>query len=108
LELGLKSEPSIRPSLHQWLRAPVGTLLATRRFQRGGPPALEYAWRAMLLLVRIALYVVLFFLLLSVVIALASDTGLLEKAGLVVVAGGLLWSASLVQRIGARPNDSPS
>ena len=41
-------------------------------------------------------------------IALASDTGLLEKAGLVVVAGVLLWSASLVQRMGARPNDSPS
>lgn len=60
----------------------------------------------MLSILRVALYVVLFFMLLSVVIGLASaTTGLVEKVALVAVAGVLIWLPSLLRRIGAR---SPS
>lgn len=56
----------------------------------------------MLRLLRIALQVVLFFLLLSVVVAVASgNTGAVEKLGLVAVAAGLVWVAARVRRIGA-------
>jgi hypothetical protein len=57
----------------------------------------------MLALFRLVLQVVLFFMLLSVAIGLGStETGLLEKGVLVVLAGALIWLASFVRRIGAR------
>ncbi len=57
----------------------------------------------LLRLLRLALQVVLFFLLLSVVVGVASaETGLVEKSALVALAGILIWLASLVRRIGAR------
>ena len=57
----------------------------------------------MLALLRRALQVVLFFTLLSVVVALgATETGLMEKGVLAVLAGVLVWVASLVRRLGAR------
>ena len=57
----------------------------------------------MVALVRLALQVVLFFLLLSSVVGLASaQTGVVEKAVLVALGGVLIWLASLVRRIGAR------
>jgi len=57
----------------------------------------------LLRLLRLALQVVLFFMLLSVVVGVASaQTGLLEKGVLVALAGLLIWLASLVRRIGTR------
>ena len=53
-------------------------------------------------LLRVALQVVLFFTLLQVVIAVARpETGPVEKAALVALAGVLVWLAPLVRRIGA-------
>ena len=53
-------------------------------------------------LVRLALQVVLFFLLLGTVVAIgAADTGPLEKLVLAVAVAGLVWLAALVRRIGA-------
>jgi hypothetical protein len=53
-------------------------------------------------LLRVVLQVVLFFLLLSLVIALASaETGLLEEVVLVAVGAGLVWLAARVRRLGA-------
>jgi hypothetical protein len=58
----------------------------------------------MLRLLRIALQVVLFFLLLSVVIAIgAAETGLMEKGALTVFGLTLVWVGSRVRRIGALP-----
>ncbi len=58
----------------------------------------------MLRLVRIALQVVIFFLLLSVVVGVASGgTGVVEKATLVAVGALLVWAASFVRRLG-RPS----
>jgi hypothetical protein len=55
-------------------------------------------------LLRVALQVVLFFLLLSLVVAVAaSDTGLVEKAALIGASVVLVWLASRVRRIGAPP-----
>ena len=57
----------------------------------------------MLALVRLALQVLLFFLLLSVVVGLASaHTGPVEKGVLAALAGLLIGLASLVRRIGAQ------
>ena len=62
----------------------------------------------MLRLVRIGLQVVLFFLLLSVVVAIgAAETGLVEKAALMVAGLALVRVASRVRRIGARPARQP-
>ena len=56
----------------------------------------------MIRLLRLALQVVLFFLLLSLVVAIASGgTGLVEKAALVAAGALLVWLASRVRRIGA-------
>ena len=56
----------------------------------------------MLRLLRLALQVVLFFLLLSLVVAVASaQTGAVEKVALVAAGAGLVWLASHVRRIGA-------
>ena len=56
----------------------------------------------LLRLLRIALQVVLFFLLLSIVVAVfASDTGIVEKLVLVAAGVVLAWLASRVRRIGA-------
>jgi hypothetical protein len=56
----------------------------------------------MIRLLRLALQVVLFFLLLSLVVAVASaETGTVEKAVLIAVGCGLVWLASRVRRIGA-------
>ena len=53
-------------------------------------------------LLRIALQVVLFFLLLSLVVGVASgQTGVVEKAALVAAGAVLVWLASRVRRIGA-------
>ena len=53
-------------------------------------------------LLRTALQVVLFFLLLSLAVAIGSgETGVVEKVALGAVAGVLLWLASCVRRIGA-------
>ena len=79
-----------------------------RRAPSGWPPVdcpahRRYA-RPVPRLVRLALQVVLFLLLLSVVVGLASaDTGLLEKGMLAVLAGVIIWLASLVRRLAARP-----
>ena len=56
----------------------------------------------MLRLIRVGLQVVLFFVLLSLVVAVASpQTGALEKAVLFAAGAGLVWLASRVRRIGA-------
>ena len=53
-------------------------------------------------LLRLALQVILFFLLLSVAVAIGSaETGVVEKVALCAVAGVLVWLASRVRRIGA-------
>jgi hypothetical protein len=53
-------------------------------------------------LLRIALQVVLFFLLLSLVVAVASSqTGTVEKVALIAAGAVLVWLASRVRRIGA-------
>jgi hypothetical protein len=54
-------------------------------------------------LVRIALQVVLFFLLLSVVLGLASGmTGTVENVVLVILGGVLVWIASMVRHLDHR------
>ena len=61
----------------------------------------------MLRLVRIALQLVLFFLLLSTVVGVASgSTGAVEKIVLAAIAGVLVWLAPLVRRIGAARAES--
>jgi hypothetical protein len=56
----------------------------------------------MLRLLRLALQVVLFFLSLSLVVAVASvHTGAVEKVALIAAGAGLLWLVSRVRRIGA-------
>jgi hypothetical protein len=56
----------------------------------------------MLRLLRLALQVVLFFLLLSLVVAAASaQTGTVEKVALVAAGALLVWLAAFVRRIGA-------
>jgi hypothetical protein len=56
----------------------------------------------MLRLLRLALQVVLFFLLLSLVVAVASaQTGAVEKVALIGAGTALVWIASRVRRIGA-------
>ena len=55
-------------------------------------------------LLRLALQVVLFFLLLSLVVAIAAaETGLVEKVALIIAGVVLVWLASRVRRIGAPP-----
>jgi hypothetical protein len=52
-------------------------------------------------LIRVALQVVLFFLLLGVVVGIAEpQTGLAEKVVLALSAALLVWFAALVRRIG--------
>ena len=56
----------------------------------------------MIRLVRLALQIVLFFLLLSLVVAVASaQTGTVEKVVLIAAGAVLVWFASRVRRIGA-------
>jgi len=56
----------------------------------------------MLRLLRLALQVVLFFLLLSLVVAVASaETGTVEKVVLIAAGALFAWLASRVRRIGA-------
>ena len=58
----------------------------------------------MLRLLRFALQLVLFFVLLSFVVAVGSaETGLVEKVALIVAGVVLVWLASRVRRIGAPP-----
>jgi hypothetical protein len=55
-------------------------------------------------LLRLALQVVLFFLLLSLVVAVAAaETGLVEKVALITAGVVFVWLASRVRRIGAPP-----
>jgi hypothetical protein len=55
-------------------------------------------------LLRLALQLVLFLVLLGLVIAIAApETGPLEKATLVPLGVGLVWLAGRVRRIGTRP-----
>jgi hypothetical protein len=56
----------------------------------------------MIRLLRLALQVVLFLLLLSLVVATASaETGVVEKVALIAAGAVLVWLASRVRRIGA-------
>jgi hypothetical protein len=56
----------------------------------------------MMRLLRLALQLVLFFLLLSLVVAVASaQTGTVEKVALIAAGALLVWLASRVRRIGA-------
>ena len=58
----------------------------------------------MLGLLRLALQIVLFFLLLSLVVAVASaQTGIVEKVALGAAGVVLVWLASRVRRMGAPP-----
>ena len=58
----------------------------------------------MLRLLRLALQLVLFFLLLSLVVAVAvAESGLVEKVALVAAGVVLVWLAARVRRIGAPP-----
>jgi hypothetical protein len=55
-------------------------------------------------LLRLALQLVLFFMLLSVVIGIAAaETGPWEKAALLLLGAGLVWLASRVRAISTRP-----
>lgn len=57
----------------------------------------------MLRLVRVAILVVLTFLVLSLVVAVARpETGMIEKVVLVAAVLGLIAAASLARRIGAK------
>jgi hypothetical protein len=59
---------------------------------------------SMMRLLRLALQVVLFFLLLSLVVAVAAaETGFVEKVALITAGVVLVWLASRVRRIGASP-----
>jgi purine-cytosine permease-like protein len=56
----------------------------------------------MIRLLRLALQIVLFFLLLSLVVAVGSaQTGIVEKVALIAVGLVVVWLASRVRRIGA-------
>jgi len=56
----------------------------------------------MIRLLRLAVQVVLFFLLVSLVVGVASaQTGAVEKVALIAVGAVLVWLASRVRRIGA-------
>jgi hypothetical protein len=58
----------------------------------------------MLRLLRLALQLVLFFLLLSVVVAIAAaETGPWEKGALLLFGAGLVWLATRVREIPTRP-----
>jgi len=58
----------------------------------------------MLRLLRFVLQLVLFFLLLSLVVAVgSSQTGLVEKVALIAAGVVLVWLASRLRRIGAPP-----
>ena len=58
----------------------------------------------MMRLLRFALQVVLLFLLLSLVVAVAAaESGLVEKVALITAGVVLVWLASRVRRIGAPP-----
>jgi hypothetical protein len=55
-------------------------------------------------LLRLALQVVLFFMLMTVVIGIAAtETGLWEKAALLLFGAALVWLASRVRAITTRP-----
>ena len=57
----------------------------------------------MLTLLRLAIQLVLFFFLLSLVVAVGSaQTGPVEKAALIAAGVALVWLASRVRRIDAR------
>jgi hypothetical protein len=57
---------------------------------------------SMMRLLRVALQVVLFFLLLSLVVAVSAQTGIVEKVGLIAAGAVLVWLASRVRRVGAQ------
>jgi hypothetical protein len=58
----------------------------------------------MVRLVRLALQLVLFFMLLAAVVAIAApETGAFEKGALVLLAAGLVWLASRIRQITTRP-----
>jgi hypothetical protein len=62
----------------------------------------------LLSVVRLALQIALFFLLLGAVIGVASqDTGLAEKLALAAIGGALIWLAPRVRRIGAHSSPRP-
>jgi hypothetical protein len=66
--------------------------------------ALRSYTQTMLRLLRLALQLVLFFLLLAVVISIAAaETGPWEKAALLLLGAGLVWLASRVRAVAARP-----
>ena len=82
------------------------------RMHRLGPPAgIAAPWTrcacrgrfvSMISLLRLALQVVLFFILLSLVVAVASaQTGTVEKIALIASGALFVWLASRVRRIGA-------
>jgi hypothetical protein len=51
--------------------------------------------------IRLMLQAILFFFLLGIVVAIGSpETGVAEKLVLAVLAGGLIWLAAKVRRIG--------
>jgi hypothetical protein len=57
----------------------------------------------MMRLLRFTLQVVLFFLLLSLVVAVGSaETGIVERVALIAAGAVLVWLASRVRRIGAQ------
>ncbi len=54
----------------------------------------------MIVLIRVALQIVLFFLLIGLIVAIAAaETGIVEKIVLAVAAALLIWTASRVRRI---------
>ena len=58
----------------------------------------------MLRLLRLAFQIVLFFVLLSLVVAVGSaQTGFVEKVALIATGVVVVWLASRVRRIGAPP-----
>lgn len=58
----------------------------------------------MVRLVRLALQLVLFFMLLAAVVAIAApETGAFEKGALVLLGAGLVWLASRIRQITTRP-----
>jgi hypothetical protein len=62
----------------------------------------------MLTIVRLALQVVLFFVLLGLVVAVAAaETGIAEKAVLVAAGAALIWLAPKVRQIGRRSSPRP-